>query len=925
MNFQCPAVRVLNLSQLIRVFAIAGLAAMTTFPAMANQLAPQQRKSPLATMTALPAIANTDGVFGDLDGSGEVDRDDIGLMLVDYGDCKGCPTDLDGSGEVDYGDLGMLLLPPKTTDFIYVEQHPRLGVETKTTWTISKTGTPGSFSYQVLKNNVPFTIKGVCYSPTEVGGSNTSAPNIGDWFTDSVGDFGSSGISNWSALWGFEGHVWDNTQIDKVQPYNGRKDLATIKGLGFNAIRLYSCATYQMNADGTFPLIDENTQKHEHSEFLDECQANGIYVLVGIPVGVEMFQQGTPIADNEAAFWDAAVTQTAKDLCNHPAVMGFTIQNEADQGVANTTNLGEAGTYWWKAADHYAKLVKDNAPNKLVGMADHDDPSIPQIASANMNKYGKNFDFWGVNSYQPQFLGISLNPYSKSTALMDGAHPVLFTEYGYPATGQHTDNDPSTIFENSTTRGNTARWLSNGLSQLYSSQNSGTCIGAFIFEFNDEWWNNDVAVPNLCTHWGSTTKDGKYPNYFNHIQGYGLYSVTPGDRGSIAPTTCLCPPPPKVCPVPCLVNYAATCGPDSHGKIVLEWAAPYLPLDTLTERTEITAAIKSANGVLATSAIQTPRQVGTNTLNGVAYCTLDGQPTNSATPPNFPAAWLAVGNNGTAYISTDGKTWTSDTMPTMTPPNPNPNLNGITATGNLLKGVAVGDGGTILMRDDSSWFQQTSVTTNNLNGVAFAYTSGLNTDGSNNNGIPLLVAVGDSGTIVTSPNYADWTLRTSTTTKNLNGVTYGGNSQFVAVGESGTILTSPDGVTWRSQTLSTTVKLTGVTYGNSLFVAVGAAGTILTSPDGVTWTSQTYWNNVNLNGVTYGNSLFVAVGAAGTCLTSPDGVTWTPKTMLIGVDLNSVAPGGIQQSSDGVTWEAGFATVGVKLDGKNLTNIFTLP
>ena len=284
-----------------------------------------------------------------------------------------------------------------------------------------------------------------------------------------------------------------------------------------------------------------------------------------------------------------------------------------------------------------------------------------------------------------------------------------------------------------------------------------------------------------------------------------------------------------------------------------------------------------------------------------------------------------MGNNGTAYISTDGKTWASDTMPLNF--DTTTNLNGITATGNLLKGVAVGDNGTFLMRDDNNWYQPvTGVTTKNLNGVAFAYTSGLNTDGSNNNGIPLLVAVGDSGTIVTSPNAATWTLLTSTTTtKDLNGVTYGGNSQFVAVGDSGTILTSPDGVTWRSQTLSTTVKLTGVTYGNSLFVAVGAAGTILTSPDGVTWTSQTYWNNVNLNGVTYGNSLFVAVGAAGTCLTSPDGVTWTPKTMLIGVDLNSVAPGGIQQSSDGVTWEAGFATVGVKLDGKNLTNIFTLP
>jgi alpha-tubulin suppressor-like RCC1 family protein len=47
---------------------------------------------------------------GDLDESGEVDSADLGLMLLYYGPCDGCPADLDGSGEVDSGDLGLLLL-----------------------------------------------------------------------------------------------------------------------------------------------------------------------------------------------------------------------------------------------------------------------------------------------------------------------------------------------------------------------------------------------------------------------------------------------------------------------------------------------------------------------------------------------------------------------------------------------------------------------------------------------------------------------------------------------------------------------------------------------------------------------------------------------------------------------------------------------
>jgi hypothetical protein len=48
--------------------------------------------------------------FGDLDGSGEVDAGDVGIVLLDTGPCAACPTDLDASGEVDSGDVGLVLL-----------------------------------------------------------------------------------------------------------------------------------------------------------------------------------------------------------------------------------------------------------------------------------------------------------------------------------------------------------------------------------------------------------------------------------------------------------------------------------------------------------------------------------------------------------------------------------------------------------------------------------------------------------------------------------------------------------------------------------------------------------------------------------------------------------------------------------------------
>ena len=75
-------------------------------------------------------------------------------------------------------------------------------------------------------------------------------------------------------------------------------------------------------------------------------------------------------------------------------------------------------------------------------------------------------------------------------------------------------------------------------------------------------------------------------------------------------------------------------------------------------------------------------------------------------------------------------------------------------------------------------------------------------------------------------NLDKWMLPKGYAYGNLGGITYG-NNLFVAVGVSGTILTSPDGITWTSRTSGTNNWLDGITYGNGLFVAVGLNGTIL--------------------------------------------------------------------------------------------------
>jgi hypothetical protein len=48
---------------------------------------------------------------GDLDGDGDTDLGDLGILLADFG-CQpppNCVGDLDGDGDTDLGDLGILL------------------------------------------------------------------------------------------------------------------------------------------------------------------------------------------------------------------------------------------------------------------------------------------------------------------------------------------------------------------------------------------------------------------------------------------------------------------------------------------------------------------------------------------------------------------------------------------------------------------------------------------------------------------------------------------------------------------------------------------------------------------------------------------------------------------------------------------------
>lgn len=174
----------------------------------------------------------------------------------------------------------------------------------------------------------------------------------------------------------------------------------------------------------------------------------------------------------------------------------------------------------------------------------------------------------------------------------------------------------------------------------------------------------------------------------------------------------------------------------------------------------------------------------------------------------------------------------------------------------------------------------------------------------------LFVAVGDAGTILTSPDGLSWTWRPSGTARHLNSVVYGAN-EFVAVGDAGTVLASVDGLSWSEQSIFKDFQLLGITFDQGVFVAVGESGVALISSNGFDWSSELTGRFHALTSVTFGNGLFVAAG--GSILTSDDGSTWLSRVAGIHNPFSAVAFFGDRflaigvsnrVSVDGVVWNA---------------------
>ena len=372
-------------------------------------------------------------------------------------------------------------------------------------------------------NFQPLKTKGICYSPCPLNGSNKYAPNIGDWFWDSY----SGPITGWEALW--------------------QRDLPNIRALGANTLRIYSILSRQLTYQGGFPNPWDSGHLFTHTSFLDMCWNGGtdpLYVLVGIPLPQAMFWKSdySNISQEEKTFWEKVLAETTNQVGSHPAVLGFVIQNEHDSNVVTYPNSNQSNKddviFWWSQVQKLALIAKENAPDKLVGMAVHDDPNIPGKAAPYMATC-PSIDYWGVNTYQPKsfnsiFDGIPGEP---GYAYLNGAalKPVILTEYGFPSTTRSDELKPLEIHSTEATQENVASIVKDMIPQAFQQR---LCLGVYYFEYCDEWWSQDgytvntnpptpLKPPNIYTWFGGASAPG-FPNGYWDQEGFGLYSIQRG-------------------------------------------------------------------------------------------------------------------------------------------------------------------------------------------------------------------------------------------------------------------------------------------------------------------------------------------------------------------------------------------------------------
>ena len=298
--------------------------------------------------------------------------------------------------------------------------------------------------------------------------------------------------------------------------------------------------------------------------------------------------------------------------------------------------------------------------------------------------------------------------------------------------------------------------------------------------------------------------------------------------------------------------------------------------------------------------------------------------------------WVIVGDDGLILSSTDGSQWTQEANPAPASLDDVVFGNGtFVALGSNLNNLLTSPDGQHWTKQSpgiSGAFEVIFDGTRFLSVLAGGFVK-VSTNGVNWSNLPTLPAKYDIGGVAfgngiyveagykrtgtppdlySSVDLKEWTVRDSHATENLMNVGFG-LGLFVAVGQKGSITTSPDGINWTARTSKHTGFIWDVATDGQHLVAAAQWGRMLTSTDGANWKVHETGLDWHLKDVAFGNGTFVAVGWDGQIVQS-DPVTPIPSGEIRLTNPTKPTPFGfefngelgqtytIQASTDLKTW-----------------------
>ncbi len=345
-------------------------------------------------------------------------------------------------------------------------------------------------------NDRPFFIKGLAYSPNQIGKS----PDFGtlnvsrDW---QIIDVNNNGINDVF----FESYVDKNrnNKRDEDEPVVG--DAKLLKEMGVNVLRLYH------------HCYNKKLFRKLYREY-------GIHIILGDFLGAYTigsgapWHQGTDYRDPvQRERMKASVKEMVEEYKDEPYVIMWVLGNENNFGNANNAN--KYPEVYYEFVNEVAKMIKKIDPTRPVAICNGDFQFLDIFA-----KKCPDVDVFGVNSYRG-YLGFGDTLWGDVKKLAD--RPVLITEYGCPAYAKNMSLEEAEIEQMKYHKGNWEDiWYNRGGGPGY-----GNCIGGVIFEWADEWWK---AGNTTDPYYHDTTPQfgGPFIDGWSYEEWFGLCSQGDG-------------------------------------------------------------------------------------------------------------------------------------------------------------------------------------------------------------------------------------------------------------------------------------------------------------------------------------------------------------------------------------------------------------